>query len=147
VDSLSRRRDFLALLSLAPSLGGESRAEAFDLAALERGRVLSAAERDATNNHGVCWMMQAAEFARFSGNAEMTTWRVDRFKTVLVPNHIAADGSFPRELARTKPYGYSLFVLDAITAVAQILDLWTFTLPDGRGYGQGRGLHVSLHPG
>jgi len=91
------------------------------------------AERDATNNHGVCWVMQAAEFARLTGNAEMTAWCVDRFKTVLVPNHMAADGSFPRELTRTKPYGYSLFVLDAITAVAQILDLWSFTLPEGRG--------------
>jgi len=91
------------------------------------------AERDATNNHGVCWVMQAAEFARLTANAEMTAWCVERFKTVLVPNHMTADGSFPRELARTKPYGYSLFVLDAITAVAQILDLWNFTLPDGRG--------------
>src|SRR2546421_2300186 len=27
------------------------------------------------------------------------------------PNQIAADGSFPQELRRTKPYGYSLFNL------------------------------------
>ena len=42
------------------------------------------------------------------------------------------------ELRRTKPYGYSLFNLDAMTTVAQILstpadNLWTFELPDGRG--------------
>jgi hypothetical protein len=90
-------------------------------------------ERDATNNHGVCWVMQAAEFARLTVNHEMTAWCVNRFKTVLVPNHMAADGSFPRELARTKPYGYSLFVLDAIATLAEILGLWEFTLPDGRG--------------
>ncbi|MGH9328840.1 MAG: alginate lyase family protein, partial [Vicinamibacterales bacterium] len=38
----------------------------------------------------------------------------------------------------TKPYGYSLFNLDAMAAVCQILstredNLWTFELPDGRG--------------
>jgi hypothetical protein len=56
----------------------------------------------------------------------------------LVPNQIAADGSFPEETRRTKPYGYSLFNLDAMTTVCQILstpadNLWTFKLPDGRG--------------
>ena len=47
------------------------------------------------------------------------------------------DGSFPLELARTKPYGYSLFNLDAMATLCQILstnknDLWNFSLPDGR---------------
>ena len=51
---------------------------------------------------------------------------------------MGADGSFPLETARTKPYGYSLFNLDAMATVAQILstpqdDLWRFELPDGRG--------------
>ena len=57
---------------------------------------------------------------------------------MLVPNQIAPDGSFPEELRRTKPYGYSLFNLDALGTVARILstpqdNLWTFALPDGRG--------------
>jgi hypothetical protein len=51
---------------------------------------------------------------------------------------MAADGGFPRELARTKPYGYSIFQLDNMAALCQVLsrpddNLWTFTLPDGRG--------------
>lgn len=96
------------------------------------------AERDARNNHGTCWVMQAAEFARYTGNAEVTSFCRARFKNVLVPNQIAPDGSFPEELRRTKPYGYSLFNLDAMAAVCQILstagdNLWTFELPDGRG--------------
>ncbi|MGH9311775.1 MAG: alginate lyase family protein [Vicinamibacterales bacterium] len=96
------------------------------------------AERDATNNHGTCWVMQVAEFARYAGRADLTAFCRTRYKTVLVPNHMAADGSFPRELGRTKPYGYSLFNLDAMAAVCQILstredNLWTFELPDGRG--------------
>ena len=49
-----------------------------------------------------------------------------------------ADGSFPEELRRTKPYGYSLFNLDAMAILAQTLttkedNLWTWQMPDGRG--------------
>jgi hypothetical protein len=95
-------------------------------------------ERDATNNHGTCWVMQAAAFGHLTGNARVQQQCRDRFKTVLVPNHMAADGSFPRELGRTKPYGYSLFNLDAMATICRILstpedNLWTFELPDGRG--------------
>jgi hypothetical protein len=96
------------------------------------------AERDAKNNHGTCWVMQVAAFAHFTGDQALLAEMRTRFKTVLVPNQIAADGSFPEELRRTKPYGYSLFNLDAMATVAQILstpgdNLWTFALPDGRG--------------
>ncbi len=95
-------------------------------------------ERDAKNNHGTCWVMQVAEFARYTGNNELTAYCRDRYKMVLVPNQVGADGSFPLELKRTKPYGYSLFNLDAMAGVCQILstsldDLWRFQLPDGRG--------------
>src|SRR5688572_5182864 len=95
-------------------------------------------EREARNNHGTCWVMQVAEFARYAGRDDLTTYCRERYRTVLVPNQIAADGSFPEELRRTKPYGYSLFNLDAMAMVCEILstpqdNLWTFTLPDGRG--------------
>ena len=95
-------------------------------------------EREAKNNHGTCWVMQVAAFARLTGNEELLAFCRDRFKTVLVPNQVAADGSFPLETARTKPYGYSLFNLDAMATVAWLLstrtdDLWRFELPDGRG--------------
>jgi Alginate lyase len=94
-------------------------------------------EREAKNNHGTCWVMQVAEFARYVGRDDLTTFCRDRFKTVLLPNQVAPDGSFPEELRRTKPYGYSLFNLDAMTTVCQILstktdDLWIYELPDGR---------------
>jgi hypothetical protein len=60
-------------------------------------------ERDANNNHGTCWVLQAGEFARFTSNEEVMQWCRDRFRTALVPNQIAPDGSLPLELARTKP--------------------------------------------
>ena len=98
------------------------------------------AERDARNNHGTCWVTQVAAFATLAGNSELTGYCRDRFKTVLVPNQMAADGSFPLEMHRTKPYGYSLFNLEAMSTICQILsprdNLWTFELPDGRGMRQ-----------
>lgn len=95
-------------------------------------------EREAKNNHGTCWLLQVAEFARYTGNAELSNFCRKRFMDVLVPNQIAANGSFPLELARTKPYGYCLFNLDAMTTACQVLstreqNLWEFALPDGRG--------------
>ncbi len=59
-------------------------------------------ERDAKNNHGTCWVMQVAEFARLTGNQELTTYCRTRFKTVLLPTQVAADGSFPLELKRNE---------------------------------------------
>jgi hypothetical protein len=55
---------------------------------------------------------------------------------------MAADGSFPKELARTKPYGYSLFNLDAMTMICQILsdkkeNLWKFQTSDQRSIQKG----------
>ena len=95
-------------------------------------------EREAKNNHGTCWLMQVAAFAQLTGNGKLLDYCRDRFKNVIVPNQIAADGSFPQELRRTKPYGYSLFNLEAMATICEILstaqdNLWTFQLADGRG--------------
>jgi len=94
-------------------------------------------EMNAANNHGTCWVMQVASFAKFTGNQKWMDFCSDRYKKVLLPNQMAPDGSFPRELARTKPYGYSLFNLDAMATVCQILsskedDLWSYQTTDGR---------------
>jgi hypothetical protein len=99
-------------------------------------------EMNAKNNHGTCWVMQAACFARFTGDTTLLRFCRDRYKQVLLPNQMAADGSFPLELARTKPYGYSLFNLDAMVTICQILsdkenDLWAYQLPDGRSIKKG----------
>jgi hypothetical protein len=94
-------------------------------------------ERDEKNNHGSCWVLQAAQFALLTGNRETIDWCRDRFKTRLIPEQIAPDGSQPLELRRTKPYAYTLFNLDVLATVAHILtrpedNLWTFETSDGR---------------
>jgi hypothetical protein len=94
-------------------------------------------EMNAENNHGTCWAMQVAAFASFTGDEEQLELCRKRYKEVLLPNQMADDGSFPRELRRTKPYGYSLFNADAMTTVCWILsspanNLWDFATPDGK---------------
>jgi len=99
-------------------------------------------EMKAANNHGTCWVMQVAIFARFVNDRRWMDLCVQRYKAVLLPGQMAADGSFPRELHRTKPYGYSLFNLDAMTMICRILsdkhnNLWDYALPDGRSIRKG----------
>jgi hypothetical protein len=94
-------------------------------------------ERDAKNNHGSCWLLQVAAFAHLTGDQQLLAYARERFKTVLLPTQLAADGSLPLELKRTKPYGYALFDLEALAALCQILstpedNLWRYATPDGR---------------
>ena len=99
-------------------------------------------EMNAANNHGTCWVMQVAAFAKFVGDEKLTNFCRERYKIVLLPNQMAADGSFPQELRRTKPFGYSIFNLDAMTTICQILsdkqnDLWNYQTADGRSIKKG----------
>jgi hypothetical protein len=80
-------------------------------------------ERDATNNHAIAWALQAAEFARLAGD-DLTREEVrTRFETVQLPMQENAQGGFPRELARTKPYGYSIFQFDCATTLGWSLGI------------------------
>ena len=99
-------------------------------------------EELAKNNHGTCWAAQAAAFAIYTGNQDAISLCRKRFKENLMPDQLAPNGSFPLELARTKPYSYSLFDLDVTAILCQLIstndgsanDLWQFTLPNGDRY-------------
>jgi len=95
-------------------------------------------ERTSGNNHAAAWALQVTEFAHLVGDEATLQAMRQFFRETLVPGQMAADGSFPRELARTKPYGYSLFQLDVMAMLAEILstraaDLWRDMTQDGRG--------------
>lgn len=95
-------------------------------------------ERDALNNHATCWALQASEFARLIGDRATRDRVYRQYVSVLLPDQLGADGSFPRELKRTKPYSYSIFNFDVMATLCQSLrgvgpDALTFQLPDGRG--------------
>lgn len=99
-------------------------------------------EMNAKNNHGTCWVMQVASFAKLTENKEILKLCSNRYKEVLLPNQMAGNGSFPQELDRTKPYGYSLFNLDAMASICQILStdedsLWDYTANNGASIRKG----------
>ena len=89
------------------------------------------------NNHGVCWSLQAAAFADLVEDQKMLQWVRQQFKTTYLPGMMDEKGGFPAELKRTKPFGYSLFIIDAMAGIAQIAsnqseDLWKFSTPNDR---------------
>jgi hypothetical protein len=99
-------------------------------------------ESEQKNNHGTCAWLQIACFARLAGDEAALADSRRRFKDVLLPRQMAADGSFPEEMRRTKPYGYAIFNLDVMTALAVVCstpdeDLVTWSLADGRSVARG----------
>ncbi len=98
-------------------------------------------EAAAKNNHSVAYTLQVAVFARFVQDEEALAQARRNFLETLLPAQLAPDGSFPRELARTKAYGYSIFQLDNVALLTEILsnrdkNLWETSLPDGRSVAQ-----------
>jgi beta-galactosidase len=96
------------------------------------------AEAAAKNNHSVAFWLQIACYAQFTGDDPKLAECRRQFKKIFIPHQMAADGSFPLELQRTKAYGYSIFQLDNMSTLCQVLstpnnDLWNYELPDGRG--------------
>lgn len=93
-------------------------------------------EMNAKNNHSIAYFVQLASFARFVDDQKNLELCRERFKEVLLPRQMTNDGSFPLELKRTKPYGYSIFQADNVAILCVLLstpedDLWKFKLPDG----------------
>lgn len=93
------------------------------------------------NNHSVAYWLQVAVFARFTQNDAALAAAQTAYRDQLLPGQLAFDGSFPRELARTKPYGYSIFQLDNVALLTEALstprdNLWTWRLADGRSVAQ-----------
>jgi len=143
--------DTLHLIEIPPTVEAMEKSPAFpapvadglkkwfsDYTAWMRNSTNGHEESNASNNHAVAYWLQVAVFAQFTGDESDLATSRKQFKEVFVPRQMAADGSFPRELARTKPYGYSTFQLDNMATLCQVLstptdNLWQFELTDGRG--------------
>lgn len=90
------------------------------------------------NNHAVAYWLQVVAFSRLTGDEALIGEGRRQFKEAFVAVQMAPDGSFPLELKRTKPYAYSIFQLDNMATLCQLLsapddNLWTFETTDGRG--------------
>ena len=118
--------------------------------------------RDLRNHHGSSWLLQAAAYARLAPepnagarktpapapsiyeNAKAPNQYIGlaelrhQYKAVTLRAQINADGAFPRELSSPAPYRNSLFNLDMLAGICDLLStrfegLWDYELQDGPG--------------
>jgi hypothetical protein len=94
--------------------------------------------RDARDRHGSSWLLQVAAAATLTGDEGAINECRHRFKTVTVRAQIGPDGLFQHELMTDSPYRNSLFNLDLLAGVCQLLStqfesLWDHELQDGPG--------------
>ena len=99
--------------------------------------------RDQKNHHGSSWLLQVAAFARLAppsrkGDDHILTGLRHQFKTTTIRAQISADGTFAHELTTPNPYRNSLFNLDMLAGIADLLStrfesMWEYELQDGPG--------------
>jgi hypothetical protein len=112
----------------------------------DSGPRLGALARDQKNHHGSSWLLQVAAYSILTApestapiaEAKPFVELRHRFRTVTLRAQINADGSFPHELPSPTPYRDSLFNLDLLAAVCQLLStrfdsVWEYELEDGPG--------------
>ncbi|HEY9137010.1 MAG TPA: alginate lyase family protein [Terriglobus sp.] len=92
--------------------------------------------REMKDRTAICWTLQAAEMARFTRNGALQLECLHRFRDQLL-RQMNLDGQFPLELHRKDAYAASIFTLDCLSMVCEVVStpmdrLWDFSLPDGR---------------
>jgi len=93
-------------------------------------------EKNSGNNHASWWTAQTAAVANFVGDdaAEKAAWAW--YREQILGKQIQANGSAPREEARTRSLWYSAFNLEAMATVCRIaelngVDLWSARAKNG----------------
>jgi hypothetical protein len=98
---------------------------------------LAGLARDSKSHHGTSWLLQASACAHLNTKDDrpLTELR-HQFKTSTIRTQINFDGAFPHELITPIPYRNSLFNLDMLAAICELLStrfdaVWDFELQDG----------------
>ncbi|MFD6290458.1 alginate lyase family protein [Streptomyces sp. NPDC060205] len=94
-------------------------------------------EAAAANNHGTFYDLLVAGLASATGEKDLARRTVREAAVKRIDPQIAADGSQPQELTRTRSWHYSTFDLVAYTRLAAIgqhlgVDLWRHRGPEGQ---------------
>ncbi|OGX87046.1 hypothetical protein BEN47_12100 [Hymenobacter lapidarius] len=90
------------------------------------------------NNHSTFYDAQVIDFALFTGDETLARKVLETMTLARLAVQLAPDGSQPLELARTRPWNYVTMNMLGWVRVARLaeklkVDLWNYTLPDGRG--------------
>ena len=99
-------------------------------------------EQAADNNHGTYYDVQVVRLALCLDRKDYARRILVAAKKRRITAQIAADGSQPHELKRTKSLSYSRFNLEALCELATLgehagVDLWGYAGPDGAGIRRG----------
>jgi hypothetical protein len=99
-------------------------------------------EQAADNNHGTYYDVQVVRLALCLDRKDYARRILVAAKKRRIAAQIAADGSQPHELKRTKSLSYSRFNLEALCELATLgehagVDLWGYAGPDGAGIRRG----------
>ena len=94
-------------------------------------------EHKAKNNHGSWFLVQATDFALFTGNQTEASKLSQEGKSI-IDSQVTGEGKMPLELARTNALGYSTFNLDALFTLSILaeksgIDLWHYKNATGAG--------------
>lgn len=112
----------------------------------DSGPRLAALARDSKSHHGASWMLQASACAYLAAPTGDVGRNEDsaladlrhRFKSSTLRAQISPDGYFPHEITSPVPYRDSLFNLDMLAAICQLLStrlesIWDYQLEEGPG--------------
>jgi len=97
-------------------------------------------ERGRENNHAPAYWLQVTAIALLLDEDSYLHAAYQWLQEELYLKQMDVNGHFPAELARTKPLGYSIFIVNCLSLIHQTLSLagfednWRFELPDGRGF-------------
>lgn len=96
------------------------------------------AENAASNNHGIWFDDQVAQYALFARRPDVARAVVTAFATKRIAAQFDPSGKLPAELTRTRSLHYSIYALTPAYNVAEIAaclgyDLWNYRDPAGRG--------------
>jgi len=108
------------------------------------GARLPALARDSRDHHGTSWMLQVCAYSVFAGSDSAAPRSESsplaqlrhRYRANLLRAQVSSTGTFPRELTSPNPYRDSLFNLDMLAAICQLLQtrfdsVWDYELQDG----------------
>jgi hypothetical protein len=112
----------------------------------DSGPRLPALARDSKDHHGTSWLLQVSAYTSLSAPIGDIPRSEDnalselrhRFMKITLRAQMAANGTFPHELSSETPYRDSLFNLDMLAGICQLLstrfdNLWDYSLEDGPG--------------
>lgn len=88
------------------------------------------------NNHATWYFAQSSMYAYFGGNNAESARIIRQFLNGIYQTFFTADGGQPLELARSKPFHYSMFNLEPLLCIAKLgdkvgVDVWSWPSPAG----------------